>query len=377
MIIYNVEIVQLLRQNDSSVENCAQILENREEGRMLSDGERQNLMTRILNIHKLYLKKWESSKVSRKWEKFSQIHKEWLQENFEVKTSCVRVQKIPRSNGRPSSSYDNCVPRSKRRKINHILENNENSSNLLLSAAKKCLMADKDYCQAKILNNVMKKEDKKELLQKIENKAVRPMTPIDALALMMDANLTVEQYNKIRNAVHRQGCKILPTYKEVAAEKKKTYPANLTVTPISAHVPWKDLIQHTLERLILSKHDEFEEKISSLDGAIGVNFIMSIGMDGSGSQAKFNQDINENENEKSLFVNATIPLRLVTSDDSTIIWTNPTPQSTRFCRTQKMAFQKETCKSIQNEHKEMMKELEELDSFNFTLKSGKKIRFIF
>lgn len=66
------------------------------------------------------------------------------------------------------------------------------------------------------------------------------------------------------------------------------------------------------------------------------------GCDGSSSQSRYNQVLPEGVSDENLFSVTFVPLRLINETNHQVIWQNPRPNSTRFCRPILFAFQKET-----------------------------------
>ena len=67
-----------------------------------------------------------------------------------------------------------------------------------------------------------------------------------------------------------------------------------------------------------------------------------------------------------------IPLRLQKGCGK-ILWTNQTPQSTRFCRTQRIEFAKESKEYVIRLKEKYDKEIAELEEVVIILMSGKKL----
>lgn len=368
MLLSNKEIIQLLKQSDLCIKSCMKFIET-QYGKRFNDEELKIAEEKIHAVKVLFSRDWTSKNVNRTWSKFEVKHREWLQKSFDYKATADVSNFVPKNGGRRTLTFDDSSQRSKRQKVAVVLEKCENSSKLLMTAAIRCSKAEKDVSQAKILSRLVQEEDSSRILKKI-NSEYRMMTVSEALQFMLDANLSVDQYNKTRNAVHGLGCKIFPYYKQVAAEKEKCYPAGISVTSTCAKVPWESLIEHTLQRIIEAKSEDIEDKISNLGNAVNLKFIVTVGMDGTGSQSLYNETINENQHESSLFVTAMTPLQLQTEDDKLILWTNPSPQSTRFCRTQQLIFQKETVEANKQEYKSIIKALDEVEDIRITLRSG-------
>lgn len=357
----NSELIKLLRENNHSIEVCVQLIED-QSARAFVDSERKFCREKLKSVNRFFLKKWNQPKISRMWIKFARINKNWLDSSINFQNN----RENPKS-GRPSVSFDKASERTKRRRIAGVVEDHETSSNLFIAAARRCSALENDHCKYKKLTGIINKKDENENAQ--ENS--KSITTVQALTLLLDANLSVDQYNKVRSVVHSTGHKIFPSYKTVAAEKEKCFPSGIKATPTCAEVPWKNLVKHTCERIVEYHRDAIENKLLDVsDNVLHVKFIISVGMDGTSNQSQFNQQLNENSKDSSLFVTAMAPLQLET-ENSTSLWTNPCPHSTRFCRTQKLIFKKECAAYSLSEYKDIMKQLNEIEEFSITLSSGK------
>jgi len=78
-----------------------------------------------------------------------------------------------------------------------------------------------------------------------------------ALALLIDANLSRLQYNAMRFHVSHINSKLYPPYHLVHEAKKKCYPLEVIVTEISAEIDLQLLIDHTVRRLCLAQNEVF------------------------------------------------------------------------------------------------------------------------
>lgn len=366
MLFKNSDLVKLLRQNGNNIEVCCKIIED-QSGRVLVDSELQIVQEKFKSVQKFFNKQWNLPNICRVWHKFERKNKDWLQESFNIQISQEDSSVSLQNNGRPSKSFDESSQRTKRRRVADVVEVHETSSNLFIAAARRCCALENDHSKYKKLTGIINEGDEKENVQ--ENSKV--ITPVQALTLLLDANLSVDQYNKVRSVVHSTGHKIFPSYNTVAAEKKKCFPSGIKATPTCAEVPWKNLVKHTCERIVEYNRDVIENKLLDVsDNVLHVKFIISVGMDGTSNQSQFNQQLNENSKDSSLFVTAMAPLQLETAN-STSLWTNPCPHSTRFCRTQKLIFKKECAAYSLSEYKDIMKQLNEIEEFSIPLSSGK------
>ncbi|EZA51186.1 hypothetical protein X777_10254 [Ooceraea biroi] len=67
-----------------------------------------------------------------------------------------------------------------------------------------------------------------------------------ALAIIVDADLSTHQYNVIRQQVKNINSKLYPPYYKVKEAKQLCYPSGITLTEISAEVKLQSLIDHTV-----------------------------------------------------------------------------------------------------------------------------------
>ncbi|KAK4881350.1 hypothetical protein RN001_004669 [Aquatica leii] len=88
----------------------------------------------------------------------------------------------------------------------------------------------------------------REAYKKSLNSQIQPLSGEDALAVLIDAKLSREQYNIIRKNAPEK----FPSYKSVQAAKTLCYPKNITVTETSASVKLQTLLDHITERLCLT-----------------------------------------------------------------------------------------------------------------------------
>lgn len=87
---------------------------------------------------------------------------------------------------------------------------------------------------------------------------------------------------------------------------------------------------------------------------------MEVGLDGSSKKSSYKQTFAYVEfDDSSVVMIGIVPLRLV-GESELVVWENPTPDSTHYCRPVKFAFLSETAKFIRTENLEMEREISEL-----------------
>lgn len=133
--------------------------------------------------------------------------------------------------------------------------------------------------------------------------------------------------------------------------KKQCYPSGECITESSAEIELQSLLDHTTSRILESQ----KEILSNIDMSKDFVLIEKWGFDGSTGHSEYKQTFSDsNIEDGSLFVTSYCPLQLIcksnTSDPDQIVWKNPRPSSTRFCRPIRFQFVKESKElSVQEE----------------------------
>lgn len=102
-----------------------------------------------------------------------------------------------------------------------------------------------------------------------------------------------------------------------------------------------------------------------------LEMIYKWGCDGSSGQAQYNQNVGESSSssitDSDLFIFSLVPLQMQCSVSQKIIWQNPRPTSTRFCRPIKLMFKKETKENALIEVADVEKQIENLTATDLTI----------
>lgn len=120
------------------------------------------------------------------------------------------------------------------------------------------------------------------------------------------------------------------------------------------------MVDHTTRRIIQVQSDVINQNLSEISN--GVTLLYKWGGHGSASQSTYKQKYSDNDATKSdanLFAICLVPLRLSASN-GLIMWQNPRPSSTRFCRPIKLIFKKETSELVKKEIGTIEKEIDEI-----------------
>lgn len=149
---------------------------------------------------------------------------------------------------------------------------------------------------------------------------------------------------------------------------------DIQVTPKSSEIPMKSLVHHTISRTIEAYDEEISTYCIKADEGMNVEatFHFAAGQDSSSNHSRFNQRLDLNSNDGSLFAVQINPLCLRTKGGA-YIYVNLAPQSPRSIRPQKLFYGKEDQKTNQREYKKATEALDELkDNYEetFSLSSG-------
>lgn len=106
-------------------------------------------------------------------------------------------------------------------------------------------------------------------------------------------------------------------------------------------------------------NDVFSDPVNNL------KLIGKWGFDGSSGYSEYKQKVeNNNLDDSHMFVTSYVPLALLTTEDSSssskIIWKNPRPSSTRYCRPVRFQVEKESTELSIEEEKYFKKKIEGL-----------------
>lgn len=175
--------------------------------------------------------------------------------------------------------------------------------------------------------------------------------------------------------MHRHGAKqlnadIYPSYHNILTAKKRCYPKNVLVTQDCAEVKLQDLLDHTAVRLI-----QVQEPVLSMTEEKHLKSLMLLskwGFDGSSGQSQYKQRTEQEDfSDSDIFFTSLVPLQLYFIDEKSekvVLWQNPKPSSTLFCRPIKFQFKKETKDLVKEEASNIDTQIKDLRKTSCNIK---------
>ena len=318
-----------------------------------------------------YLKiKW--TEANRTAIRFEQKHDGWLKKHFDVgepPAAPSPEKSIPmeaeageptegerlesRGPGRPKKLFvDLTSPTTKRARSSELASRHEVEE--LLQSGMTLLRAENRPRDADILKKISQASKDGTCTAQIE----KPYTPDEALALLLDARQSKEDYQTMRSGAVKRGCQLYPPYNDVRAAKDKCMPSGMLYEDYSAEVPLQDLLDHTVQRLIKLVEPKCPENSTLL-------LTSKVGFDGSTGQSVYKKIASEDELkdvsvEQSLFLTCLVPLQLKVKETGEIIYNNEKASSTHFCRPIRFQYVKETEEVLRAECDKFKKDSESL-----------------
>eukprot|EP00733_Pompholyxophrys_punicea_P001049 Pompholyxophrys_punicea_v1_NODE_441_length_1962_cov_16.704248.p1 type:complete len:301 gc:universal NODE_441_length_1962_cov_16.704248:295-1197(+) len=200
--------------------------------------------------------------------------------------------------------------------------------------------------RTKALRDLMSEYTEEEILFCLSIRKIsipQRMSSDEALALVLDCDLSQTSYQLIRNNALQHGIYLYPPFNEIREAKKRTYTSSEKITEISAESSLQALLDKTTERLFLAIQEPLAFVVD-VQKTFNFTFIHKWGFDGASSQTLYKQLwSNSSSSDATLISTNLVPLRFFHQNSSTgIIWNNPTPSSTLFCRPLRLQFKKES-----------------------------------
>lgn len=201
--------------------------------------------------------------------------------------------------------------------------------------------------------------------QKVNSNIITPYTPREALAYMLDTDMSKASYHLTRMQANSRGADLYPQYDKVREAKRECYPStdSIIITDTKCEIRLQALLDHTINRIIEMQKDVLLSLPANLWSKLIL--ISKWRCDGSSGHSIYKQKSVNNEElliDRNLFMTCLVPLQLFVHSDNgkIIVWQNSCPSSTRFCRPVRLQFIKEATEVILQEKKCIDKQIEAL-----------------
>ncbi|XP_037024136.1 uncharacterized protein LOC119066024 [Bradysia coprophila] len=248
------------------------------------------------------------------------------------------VKSVKKSNVSNLKPFDQCSRRTKRRRcVKMSGEMGENQLSAMYLSYLQSIDMSNEAKIVKKLRSASPNRKAKILAMLDDGVEILPYTANEALALMMDTQLSTHQYSIIQQQAKARNANIYPPYYKVLEAKKLCYPTkdSITVTDTGVNIDLQGLLDHTSARLMQSIQEP--HNADCLDLEVRYKW----GYDGASGQSTYKQLFRRaDSSDKSVLMTSLVPLQV--KSGPTVIWLNPAPSSTRYCRPISFEFEKET-----------------------------------
>ncbi|CAH0558999.1 unnamed protein product [Brassicogethes aeneus] len=191
-----------------------------------------------------------------------------------------------------------------------------------------------------------------------------PLSDDEALALLLDLNLSKAGYMKLRKIAKLHNSNLFPSYEHIKKSKNECYPGDITTTEMGSEIGLQSLLDHTSKRLLESV--EYDANFGNRD----LELMVKWGCDGASGQGEYKQKFlsSSTATDSSVFMISMVPI-LLKNEVNTKVWENPQPSSTKYCRPINFEYIKESSEVITREVEKVNAQIGKIDSFKYGLSS--------
>lgn len=255
----------------------------------------------------------------------------------------------PRSrNKRP---FEDLTNKQKKRRSLSLLEHSEEE--LFCALATKLKENGRTVC-AKVIKCLSNKPEKVQEVSDFLFKDCNQSIPEEeTLALVTALSLSKWQYLTLRSILNTNGIAAFPSYHKLLLKKKECYPAkeDINISESGAKIKLQAVLDLTAEKIVKVTGSSINKGVLKL--------VSKWGCDGASSQSCYKQKpTGDIFSESSVFMVSFVPLRLMSDD--VIVWENPRPSSTSYCRPIMFEFKQETKEYIQQVEATIEEEIQNL-----------------
>ncbi|KMQ83716.1 dna-mediated transposase, partial [Lasius niger] len=297
--------------------------------------EQWNILEKQLDTSFIPVFKSKLNKVCNNVDRFRKMNADWLSTDFNFVFEKVGKR------GRPTAAFDDSSKSTKFRKIQSLVDSY--SAEEIRKAFFKSLKSTGKKHLIKPIKNICSDTD-----ERTDEENIIPFNEDEALALIEDIKLSKWQYDTLRKRVEAKNVHIFMTYKSLSSARKRCYPetTSILITEKCVSVNLQDLLNHTCSRIM-----QMEDVLAALTKSkTQRNLILTSkwGCDGASDQSQYKQKFEDGTtSDESIFMTSMVPLTLELNDahGRTVLWRNPQPGSTRYCRPIKFEYAKETAEN--------------------------------
>ena len=239
-----------------------------------SCGNCQDKWIQLNDITKRFISNIQSKLASCHYNKehFLVSQANWLSSPFLAESFfCNLVLPLETNSGRPPLKWFEKSPESKKKEYLKLSNENELEKLVLASASK--ARKEKKNSLSLVLKESIKSETSAELMLNYYQKCIKSdisikLTNDEALAFLLNTNISKSNYNYVRKTCLSKNAEIFPVYDQVLKAKEKCYPFKkenfsniLSLEESMAEINLQDLLQHTFDRLIQIETVQKEIKV--------------------------------------------------------------------------------------------------------------------
>lgn len=216
----------------------------------------------------------------------------WLQQEIIIPREAA-LQRTPKKLHRPLKPFAEISKRQKLRRIKSLVSEHPEAE--LTFAASVSLSSsgkrDAAYLLKEATQTTPTRATKFKRAYKHPASVPVPYTPLQALALFVNARMTKFQYNLIRQEAKQRHCNIYPSYDKLKKEKVSCYPPRkkIQISDMSAEIELQALIDHTVTRITTLQESIF----STVSDDDILRIIIKWGCDGSSGYSNNKQMFND------------------------------------------------------------------------------------
>lgn len=266
-------------------------------------------------------------------------HADWLSTKInwlEHETPCINpTPEASTSFTLPCKDFTHLSERQKRRRVEEI--KSLPSDHITFVASQNLKGSDARYVYDFIQNYPQHASAIKAFCESLLSGEQKTISKEDALKVYVNADLTKHSYEEVRSTANEIVPFLFPSYYQIQQAKEECYPTKetITVSEVHAKINLQSLLDKTVDRLMQAIDLDRSKKQD-------LTLVAKWGCDGASGQPRYKTSFsNVNFDDSSIFTCSLVPLKLYEETSNTVVWINPAPSSSRYCRPISFRFEKE------------------------------------